>query len=233
MTVWLSVIVPTYNEHDNIARLLQQLTQVLETVTGRYEIIVVDDQSPDGTAMVVQQCAYGAVRLLQRHGRRDLSAALADGFDAAQGEYVLAMDADLQHDPCAVLALLQTAQRSHADVVVATRYAAGGVVQGWSWWRLALSRCTTQYVRRYLVQPVSDPLSGFFLLRRAVWKNVRAQLQPAGFKLLLDILLTQPSLCCEEYGYCFAARQHGSSKFSIKPAWVFLRTLWRLQRRAA
>ncbi len=231
MTILLSVIVPTYNERDNIAQLLQQLIRALETLASSYEIIVVDDQSPDGTAAVVQQYAHDAVRLLRRTCRRDLSTALADGFNVAQGEYVLAMDADLQHDPFAVPALLQTAQCNNADVVVATRYAAGGAVQGWSPWRLALSRCATQSVRRCLAQPVSDPLSGFFLLRREVWVKVRTQLQPAGFKLLLDIFLAQPSLHCEEYGYCFTARQYGRSKLGVKPIFAFLRTVWRSQRK--
>ena len=231
MTILLSVVIPTYNERDNIALLLPQLMQVLEPFAGHYEIIVVDDQSPDGTAEAVRQFLSNAVFLLQRKSQRDLSAALADGFNVAQGEYVLAMDADLQHDPLVVPVLLREARRSGADVVVATRYAAGGAVRGWNPLRLAVSRLATRLIQRHLVQTISDPLSGFFVLRRAAWLDIRSQLCPAGFKLLLDILLTKPSLRCEECGYCFAARQHGRSKLSIKPAWAFLRTLWRLQRR--
>jgi len=230
--ILLSVIIPTYNERENIALLLQQLTQTLAFLVGRYEILVVDDQSPDGTVEVVQDCVYPAVRVLQRSGVRDLSCALADGFDAARGEFVLAMDADLQHDPSAVPALLQTAQCSALDVVVASRYVVGGTVQGWSKLRLVLSRNATRYVRHYLQSKTSDPLSGFFLLRRAVWQEVRVRLQPAGFKLLLDILSAKSALQCEDVGYCFVARQRGRSKFGIKPILAFLHALWRLRRNA-
>lgn len=227
----LSVIIPTYNERENITLLLQQLTQVLAYLADRYEILVVDDQSPDGTADVILQGAYPAVRVLQRSGERDLSRALAQGFDAAQGEFVLAMDADLQHDPLAISVLLQMAQRGAVDVVVASRYAVDGGVQGWSKWRLFLSQCATRCARHYLQVQTSDPLSGFFLLRRTAWQEVRGKMQPAGFKLLLAILSTNTSLQCEDVGYCFVARQRGRSKFGIKPVLAFLHALWRLTRK--
>ncbi|MEZ5435820.1 MAG: polyprenol monophosphomannose synthase [Pseudomonadales bacterium] len=228
----LSVIIPTYNERDNIANLLQRLTQVLAYLSDRYEILVVDDESPDGTADVVLQGAYPAVRVLRRSGERDLSRALAQGFDVARGKFVLAMDADLQHDPLAIPALLQMAQRGVVDVVVASRYAVDGGVQGWGKWRLFLSLCATRCVRFYLPTKTSDPLSGFFLLRRTAWQEVRGKIQPDGFKLLLAILSTNASLQCEDVGYFFVARQRGCSKFGVKPVLAFLHTLWRLTRKA-
>lgn len=230
MKLLLSVVMPTYNERDNIALVLEQLTQRLQPLAGRYEILVVDDQSPDGTAEIVQQDSNSAVRLLQRTGRRDLSASLAAGFDSAAGAYVVAMDADLQHDPGAVMRMLHCAQQSQADVVIATRYAEGGAVQGWSCWRHCLSQCATRWVRHRLAQPVSDPLSGFFLLRRSVWQQLRARLHPSGFKLLLDILHTDPALHCVETGYRFVARTHGSSKLDIRAVWAFACTAWQLAR---
>jgi dolichol-phosphate mannosyltransferase len=228
----LSLVIPTRNERDNIAVLLQQLRCQLQALAGQYEIIVVDDGSPDGTAAVVRQHMQqdGAVQLLSRHRAQGLSGALAAGFDAAAGDYVLALDADLQHDPAAVLPMLQLAQQAGADLVVATRYAAGGCTAGWPCWRRWLSRFATALARWRLGGSCSDPLSGFFLLRRQAWIGLRSRLQPDGFKLLLDILQAMPGLRVAETGYCFVARQRGSSKFGLAAVWAFLCALWRGRR---
>lgn len=229
MTPLLSIVIPTRNERDNIALLLQRLQQELAGLSGTYEIIVVDDLSPDGTAAVVRQHMQqdAAVQLLSRSGAQGLSGALAAGFDAAQGDFVLAMDADLQHEPAAVQPMLVLAQQAGADVVVATRYAAGGAIAGWPCWRQLLSRAATALARWRLSSSCSDPLSGFFLLRRSTWRQCRAQLQPDGFKLLLDILQRAPGLRIAETGYCFAPRHRGNSKFGLAAIVAFLRSVWR------
>ena len=225
----LSVVIPTYNERDNIAVLLDQLISQLPSITGAYEIIVVDDASPDGTAAVIEQYAKNnsAVRLMQRTGKRDLSTALALGFDSAVGEYVAAMDADLQHDPVILLQMLAAA--SSADLVVATRYAEQGHVVNWSYTRRLLSRAATSLVSAVLDASCSDPLSGYFLLRRDIWQLVRSQLHLSGFKLLLEIMAAKPDISCAEVGYCFVARQRGKSKFGMMAACDFCLALWRLQ----
>lgn len=229
MTMLLSVVVPTYNECENIARLIMQVMHELVSIEGRYEILVVDDTSCDGTVAAVRQCAqqWPAVRLLQREGVRDLSAALALGFDASAGEYVVAMDADLQHDPAILLRMLEAAQQ--ADLVIATRYAAGGETDGWEGWRRFLSLVATRITQVVLPVSASDPLSGYFLLRRQVWQQLRPRLQLSGFKLLLEILVLSPGLRCAETGYRFTARQQGDSKFGWAAAWLFLVALWRLR----
>lgn len=225
----LSIIIPTRNERDNITLLLQDLQRQLADLAGRYEIIVVDDSSPDGTAAMVQQWMQhdATVQLLSRSGESGLSTALAAGFDAAAGDYVLAMDADLQHDVATVLKMLVMAQQIGAELVVATRYAAGGGTAGWPYWRRWLSRLATGLARWRLAGVCSDPLSGFFLLRRAIWCQWRLRLQPDGFKLLLEILQVVPGLRVAETGYCFVARRHGKSKFGPVAGWIFLRALWR------
>ena len=228
----LSVIIPTYNERDNIAVLLDQLVGQLSSISGAYEIIVVDDASPDGTAAVVEQYAKhgSAVQLIRRTEKRDLSAALALGFDNATGEYVAAMDADLQHDPAILLQMLAVA--SSADMVIATRYAQQGSVMRWNYARRLLSRAATQLVSNVLHISCSDPLSGYFLLRRDIWYLVRPSLHLTGFKLLLEILVTKPDMRCAEVGYCFVARQRGNSKFGVTAARDFCAALWRLRGKA-
>ncbi|HSC76281.1 MAG TPA: polyprenol monophosphomannose synthase, partial [Pseudomonadales bacterium] len=227
-----SVVIPTYNERDNIVVLLDQLAIQLLSIKNSYEIIVVDDASPDGTAAVVEKYAenFSFVRLIQRTGKRDLSAALASGFDSAAGEFLVAMDADLQHDPAIILQMLTAA--SHADLVVATRYAAQGSATRWNGMRRFFSRVATGISVAVLRIHCSDPLSGYFLLRRDAWQAVRKSLYLSGFKLLLEILVAKPDLVCVEVGYCFAARQRGNSKFGAAAMLAFFLAVWRLWRRS-
>ena len=226
----LSIIIPTYNECENIAVLLKSLCGLLVSLTGDYEVIVVDDISPDGTAEVVAEFAKKnpAVKLLRRKNKRDLSAALSDGFDDAKGTYLIAMDADLQHDPAAVMRMLALAENDTVDLVVATRYADGGGTSDWHGARLLLSRTATRFTAWVLHTKISDPLSGYFLLRRDAWKNIRKKLHPSGFKLLLDIIAISPQLSHAETGYQFAARVRGDSKLSFMVGWKFFIVLMRL-----
>jgi dolichol-phosphate mannosyltransferase len=228
----LSVVIPTYNERDNILVLLEQLVFHLAAIKGSYEIIVVDDASPDGTARAVEQYARHnqAVRLVNRATKRDLSTALASGFDQANGEYIAAMDADLQHDPAVFPAMLSAAY--DVDLVVATRYAAQGNTAHWRGTRRLLSRVATRLAARALGVGCSDPLSGYFLLRRTVWLQVRPHLHLAGFKLLLEILAVKPDIHCAETGYAFSPRQNGNSKMSVPVVCNFFLALWRVRRKS-
>ncbi len=229
MKILLSIIIPTLNEHDNILLLLEMLLREFSDFEGGYEIIIVDDHSVDGTAAVVDEFRlyHPDVCLLRREGKHDLSSALAYGFDHARGDYLLAMDADLQHDPVAVLRLLDVAQAVSADLVVATRYAAGGSVADWQYTRRCLSLMATRIAKSVLQYPSSDPLSGFFLIRNDRWQQVRSRLRLAGYKLLLDILLAEPGLHYAETGYRFVARRRGNSKLGIAAVWSFICSLWR------
>ena len=130
----VSIVIPTYNEKNNVVLLLDALTVELASIDGQYEIIVVDDASPDNTATVVEQWIqqHPSTTLIRREGKRDLSSALAEGFDRACGEYLVAMDADLQHDPTILLSMLSIAQQDTLDLVIATRYADGGNTANWN-----------------------------------------------------------------------------------------------------
>lgn len=226
----LSIIIPTYNERENIVVLLESLLGLLISLDGDYEVIVVDDASPDCTAAIVLEFAkkIPAVQLIRRENKRDLSAALSDGFDSAKGKYLIAMDADLQHDPTAVMRMLALAEDDALGLVVATRYADGGGTSNWHGARLWLSRTATRVAAWILRTKISDPLSGYFLLRRDIWQSIRATLQPSGFKLLLDIIAVSPQLQHAEIGYQFSARTRGDSKLGFIVVWKFFIVLLKL-----
>lgn len=225
----ISIVIPTYNEHENISVLLAQLTTLLAPISSAYEIIVVDDASPDNTAEIVRNFSVinKTVRLISRSDQRDLSTALAAGFDNAKGEYLLAMDADLQHDPALVMSMLDIARKNDVDLVVATRYADGGGPVDWGRARLLLSGIATRMVLCVLGSAISDPLSGCFLMRRESWREMRPRLNPAGFKLLLEIISAAPDLRYAEVGYQFIGRQRGSSKLDAAVVFAFLSSLLR------
>ena len=226
----VSIVIPTYNEKNNIALLLDAITVELASIDGQYEIIVVDDASPDNTATAVEQWIqqHPSTTLIRRQGKRDLSSALAEGFDRAHSEYLIAMDADLQHDPKILLSMLSIAQQNALDLVIATRYADGGNTANWNVSRRLLSQSATHITRHLLGNTVTDPLSGYFLLHKKHWLAVRGQLALSGFKLLLDILIATPSPSIGETGYTFTARQRGTSKLGFTATLAFIHTLWRM-----
>jgi dolichol-phosphate mannosyltransferase len=228
----LTIVIPTYNERDNILLLLEQLDGLLVAMAGAYEIIVVDDASPDNTADVVEQWRqqHAAVKLVRRQGKAGLSAALAAGFDSAHGKYLLAMDADLQHDPAILQHMLALAEKDSLDLVVATRYAMGGSTTNWNSARLCVSRVATRLAANVLHTGITDPLSGYFLVSHSCWRELRPSLHLSGFKLLLEIIATKPALRHTEVGYKFVARKNGNSKLGVTAAVAFVLALWRLSR---
>ena len=186
----LSVVVPTFNEAGSVRELLHRVENSLGT--EGWELIFVDDDSTDGTASLVRDIARtdARVRVLQRIGRRGLSSACIEGMLSASAPVIAIMDADLQHDETRLPVMLQAMESQGADMVLATRYAAGGSTGAWNPTRAGLSRLATRVSGLVLKSPVSDPMSGFFMLRREVLDaNVR-RLSALGFKILLDILAT-------------------------------------------
>jgi dolichol-phosphate mannosyltransferase len=221
----LSIVVPTFNESQNIKELLRRIEATLG-MTG-WEIIFVDDDSPDGTAAVVRDIAQAdpRVRCLQRVGRRGLSSACIEGLLAASAPTLAVMDADLQHDE-AILPNMLTEIEGGADVVIGTRYAAGGSTGDWNESRKAMSQLATTASRLILKQPVSDPMSGFFMLQRKVLESTVHHLSGLGFKILLDILATatQP-LRVTEVPYRFRDRIAGESKLDEMVVWEYVMLL--------
>lgn len=218
----LSVVVPTFNESQNVPELLGRLEATIG-ITG-WEIIFVDDDSPDGTADVVRSIAQNdpRVRCLQRIGRRGLSSACIEGMLAAAAPTIAVMDADLQHDETILSKMLIEVEQGGADIAIGTRYSEGGSTGDWNESRWVMSRLATTASRLILKQPVSDPMSGFFMLRRKVLDSTVHSLSGLGFKILLDILATakQP-LRVAEVPYCFRDRFTGESKLDEMVIWEY------------
>lgn len=213
----LSVVVPTYNERENVAPLVRRLSEALAQVNN-YEIIFVDDNSPDGTADAVREemARDPRVRLIVRRGERGLASAIFRGIREARGRYVVVMDADLQHPPEVIPLMLRAAEEEGADVVVASRYARGGSVGEWSPLRRLISWGAT-VVARLLVpesRRTSDPMSGFFMIRKSSVSIEDAN--PTGYKALLEILYRNPTAKVVDVPYAFGRRLSGESKLGIK-----------------
>jgi dolichol-phosphate mannosyltransferase len=215
----LSIIVPTFNECENVPVLVDRLRKALPGVA--WEMIIVDDDSPDGTADVARTIGAtdARIRCLRRVGRRGLSGACLEGMLASQARYAAVMDADLQHDERLLLPMLAKLRSDEADVVIGTRYAQGGGADTFSTGRKWISLLATRIANKVLGLKLSDPLSGFFMLRRNVVETYARKLSTHGFKILLDIVSTAgKSLRLVELPYQFRARQRGTSKLDARIA---------------
>jgi dolichol-phosphate mannosyltransferase len=221
-TAELSVVVPTFKERGNVAELVRRLDAALTGIA--WEAIFVDDNSPDGTAAAVKEIAARdpRVRCLKRVGRRGLAGACIEGILSSAASYVAVIDADLQHDEKVLPAMLAKL-RGDADLVAATRYVAGGSAASFSEKRGAISALATKMTHRLVGTPLSDPMSGFFMMRRDRFDEIAPRLSPAGFKILLDIAATAgPKLRIAEQPYSFGERFDGESKFNIQVGVEFL-----------
>ena len=220
----LSVVAPTFNERANVERLVDKLEAALAGVC--WEVIFVDDDSPDGTADAVKAIAAGdsRVRCLRRVGRRGLAGAVIEGALASAAPFVAVIDADMQHDETLLPRMLNTLRGGDVDLVVGSRYLEGGeLAQGLSRRRQAASRFATRLGRKALRADVSDPVSGFFMIRREAIDRVADRLEPAGFKILFDIIASQDEpLRIKELPYAFQAREAGESKLDNRIALEFL-----------
>lgn len=218
----LSIVVPTFNELHNIRELLRRLEATLGAT--RWEVVFVDDDSPDGTATEVRNIAQVDPRIhcLQRVGRRGLSSACIEGMLATSAPTIAVIDADLQHDETVLPKMLAEIEQGRADLVIGTRYADGGSLGNWSASRRAMSQLATRMSRVIMRQPVSDPMSGFFMLKREVLNTTVHNLSGLGFKILLDILATtREPLRIAEVPYCFRNRFAGESKLDEMVMWEY------------
>jgi dolichol-phosphate mannosyltransferase len=209
----LAVVVPTFNERDNAAILVERLDRALRGID--WEVIFVDDDSPDGTAARVRQLAGRdrRVRCLRRIGRRGLSSACIEGMLSTTAALVAVIDGDLQHDESLLPCMRDKLQQGTADVAIASRYVGAGSSEGLSDRRKRLSLFGARLARHLVKPPVADPVSGFFMLRRTLIDEVAPHLSGIGTKILIDILASSPRpLQVVELPYRFRPRRHGESK---------------------
>lgn len=225
----LSVISPTFNEAENVPRLVEQLGQALCQID--YEILIVDDNSPDQTWSVAEQISSTnpRVRVLRRMSNPGLGSAVIDGFCAAQGEAVACIDADLQHDP-QILPKMFAELCDGSDTVVGSRYVDGGGTGTWKWQRRLGSWAATKMAQVLLGIKLKDPMSGYFLMWRKDFVRVQSELDGNGFKILLEVLAKLRPSVVREVPYTFSSRQFGESKLSGKIVGQYLSQLWRLSK---
>jgi len=211
--VSLSVVVPCYNERENVAPMVAALTRALPDIA--WEVVFVDDNSPDGTAEAARAIARedSRVRVIRRVGRRGLSSAVIEGALSSSADYVAVIDGDMQHDETRI-PLMLAACREGADLAIGSRHVAGGDSAGLSSpFREKLSAAGIALARRLTGADINDPMSGFFLLHRGLFEQLASRLNGQGFKILLDLVLASPrKLNIAEIPYKFRPRAAGESK---------------------
>jgi dolichol-phosphate mannosyltransferase len=228
------LVIPTLNEAGNIPVLIDRIQAVLDPLATDYELIVVDDDSKDGTADVVQRYASvdPRIRLLVRVGQRGLAGAVIHGWNHTDANLLGVIDADLQHPPETLPALLEAIRKGN-DIAVASRYASNGTVGNWNAFRHLASRCSTwatMPLQKKKGVMVKDPLSGFFVVQRYCIDGL--DLTPYGFKILLEVLVKGRIKSAAEVPFRFATRHSGRSKADIKVALHYFSLLGKLSREA-
>ena len=223
----VSIVVPTYKEGANLPILVPQIDRVMLAAGLSYEILIVDDDSPDDTVSVCDDLARRfPVRLTVRKGERGLATAVVHGLRAARGKILAVMDSDLSHPPGQLPDLVAPLKEGRADFVIGSRYIAGGTTEeGWGLFRWLNSRFAT-----CLAWPLTgahDPLAGFFALRRETFESAE-QLDPVGYKIGLELIVKSRCRNVVEVPIRFANRLHGQSKLSLREQINYLRHLGRL-----
>jgi dolichol-phosphate mannosyltransferase len=223
----ISIVVPTYNESENIGNLLQAVSKTLESYD--YEIIIVDDNSPDGTAGIVRKIISGdnRIRLVVRSGKLGLGSAILEGFSMAGGNYLLMIDADLSHRPEDIKRLID--HRKEADILIGSRYIKGGRTICWSMKRKIISRVAIVLVKLFFNLSVKDPVSGFALYKKETIERLNGKLRPMGYKLLLEVLAKSPGVTVIEIPITFINRKTGKSKLSLDEVLKFIKLCWSLR----
>jgi len=231
-SIYLSLVIPTYKEAANIANLIGQLDNLLNrTIPNQYELIVVDDDSPDSTWKIAESLTkeYPQLRVIRRTTERGLASAVIRGWQQANGEVLGVIDGDLQHPPEVTVQMLEAIKQG-SDLVVASRHVAKGGVSEWNLVRRFLSRSAQLLglmILPEVLSRVSDPLSGYFMISRKAIADV--SLNPIGYKILIEVLARGDIRQVSEVGYVFQERFEGESKVTWKQYVEYLQHLLRLR----
>jgi dolichol-phosphate mannosyltransferase len=230
----VSVIIPTYNESENIIQILKSIGEHLPKDV-EVEAIVVDDNSPDGTGKVVEdyiadtrnEAGY-AVEVIHRKTKSGLSSAILDGIKHSSGETVVIMDSDFSHPPKIIPQLVEEIKSSKYDIVIASRFVPGGAINGWSTKRKLISKTAKGIAKAGLGVNESDPMSGFFAFRRKILEGIK--FDAIGYKMLLELLVKTKGSKVKEIPYTFTDRTRGSSKLDSSTMLDYVKSVWRLYR---
>ncbi|MFB5629340.1 MAG: glycosyltransferase [Nitrosarchaeum sp.] len=230
----VSIVIPTYNESENIQGILHLIKEHLPINTN-VEAIIVDDNSPDGTGKIAEDYFRSlkektryTINVINRKTKEGLSSAILNGIEQAKGKIVIVMDSDFSHPPHLIPKLVEVLKQSKTDIVVASRYLNGGSIQGWSLKRKIISKLGTIIAKRGLGIKQSDPMSGFFAFNKDIIKGIN--FDAIGYKLLLEMIVKAKGVSIKEIPYTFLDRQNGKSKFGIKTILEFTHAVWNLYR---
>ncbi|MCV0411626.1 glycosyltransferase family 2 protein [Nitrosarchaeum sp.] len=234
MNTEVSIVIPTYNESENIKGILHLIKEHLPKNT-MVEAIVVDDNSPDGTGRIAEdyfkslkEKTLYTINVINRKTKEGLSSAILNGIEQAKGKIVVVMDSDFSHPPQLIPKLVEVLKQSKTDIVVASRYLNGGNIQGWSLKRKIISKIGTIIAKKGLGIKQSDPMSGFFAFNKDVIKGIN--FDAIGYKLLLEMIVKAKGVSIKEIPYTFLDRQNGKSKLGIKTILEFGHAVWKLYR---
>jgi len=230
----VSIIIPTYNESENIIQVLKSIGEHIQKDIAT-EAIVVDDNSPDGTGKVVEDYINDAqnktgytIGIIHRKTKSGLSSAILDGIQHSSGETVVVMDSDFSHPPKIIPQLIEEIKTSKYDIVIASRYTEGGKVSGWSTKRKLISKGAKGIAKAGLGVNESDPMSGFFAFRRKILEGIK--FDAIGYKMLLEILVKTKGAKVKEIPYTFTDRIRGSSKLDSSTVFDYVKSVWNLYR---
>lgn len=228
--VLVSIVLPTFKEKENIRILFNEIRN--KVYVNTYEIIIVDDNSPDKTWAEALNYIDTNDIVIRRINMKGLSSAIVDGVLLSLGDYAVVMDADLQHPPEVINTMVKKLAEENYDIVIGSRYAPGGGVVGWTKTRLLISKGATVIAKILLpyARKISDPMSGFFMVKRDLIKNNKSVLNPMGFKILLEILEKCKPSKITEVPYIFRSRLHGKSKLGTKTIIAFIIHVLKLSR---
>ncbi len=230
----VSIIIPTYNESQNILKVLKSIGDFLpKNILA--EAIVVDDNSPDGTGKIVEnylkefkKVTGYTIDVIHRTAKKGLSSAILNGIQHAKGETIVVMDSDFSHPPQIIPRMIDALRKYRCDIVVASRYVKGGKITGWPLKRKLLSKLATVIAKKGLDVSAADPMSGFFAFKKPILKGLK--FDAIGFKMLLEILVKTKGVSVKELPYTFTDRKFGSSKVSFSTALDYGKSVWRLYR---
>ena len=232
--IQVSIIIPTYNESENITQVLDSIGEYLPS-NLQTMVIVVDDNSPDGTGKIVEDYINEApdkagctIDVIHRKAKSGLSSAILDGIQHSSSEIVVVMDSDFSHPPKIIPQLVEEIRTSDYDIAIASRYTEGGEVSGWSTKRKLISKGATGIAKAGLGVNESDPMSGFFAFKRKILEGIK--FDAIGYKMLLEILVKTKGAKVKEIPYTFTDRTRGSSKLDSSTMFDFVTSVWKLYR---
>jgi len=228
----VSIILPTYNESQNIIGILKLIRENLPKGIHT-ETIVVDDNSPDGTGKIVEDYIYGikkiaenTIDVIHRKAKNGLSSAILNGIQSAKGETIVVMDSDYSHPPQIIPKMIEALKQYQCDLVVASRYITGGNIQGWTTKRKLMSKIATIIAKKGLGIKTKDPMSGFFAFKKNIIKGLN--FDALGYKFLLEILVKTKGINIKEIPYTFENRKFGSSKVDSSTILDYFKSVWKL-----